>query len=143
MSDQHPSPAIPPEEFIRRFDNLAQRLDQVKDAAARHFLPGEIERFAFDGKTGGAISVVDDRGSNALSYAVYNPNDFRIFVGLAGGSATPDGLIVPKQKLVIAPLIVNGHISLAADAAQLAEGSGTILRVRFPTPQPFAAYSLS
>jgi hypothetical protein len=125
-----------------RLDDLEGILEKLKDTYARLFLGGEIERFAFNGK-GGLTQLTDDRGSNALSYAVYNPNNFRVFVGLAGTSADSSGLIVPKQKLVVAPLQVNGHVALAADATELGEGSGSILRVRFPLPQAFAAYALS
>jgi hypothetical protein len=117
-------------------EGLTAAIEEFKRVSARHFVAGEIERFRFDGKAG-EVRFLDDHGSNCLSYAVYNPNNFRVFVGLAGLGATADALIVPKQKLVVAPLQVNGHIELAADEAELKEGSGTILRVRFPVPQPF------
>jgi hypothetical protein len=130
-----PTPAEHPDLHLR-LSLVAEQLAELKDAMARNFAAGEIERFSFNGKTG-MLQVTDDHGSNALSYAVYNPNNFRVFVGLAGTSASTDGLIVPKQKLVVAPLQINGRVQLAADATELGEGSGTILRVRFPMPQPF------
>jgi hypothetical protein len=126
----------------QRLDSLELLLAELKDTWARLFLSGEVERMTFRGKEG-LTTLTDDHGSTALSYAVYNPNDFRVFVGLAGTSASTDGLIVPKQKLVVAPLIINGAVQLAADTTELGEKSGTIIRVRFPTPQPFAAYALN
>ena len=145
MSDYgQPQGAPAPEhaDLHQRFDGFEQRIEEVKDLLARNFGAGEIERFTFNGKTG-PVQVTDDHGSNALSYAIYNPNNFRVFAGLAGTSASADGLIVPKQKLVVAPLQINGRVQLAADATELAEGSGAILRVRFPMPQAFAVYALT
>jgi hypothetical protein len=139
---QAAEPGAPPEHASLHLASVEQRLAEIKDALARNFAAGEIERFTFNGKTG-PVQVTDDHGSNALSYAVYNPNNFRVFVGLAGTSASVDGLIVPKQKLVVAPLQINGRVQLAADATELAEGSGTILRVRFPMPQPFFVGALA
>jgi hypothetical protein len=124
------------------FAELEKHMRQMRDFAMRNFAGGEIERIRFNGKTG-VTSFTDDRGSNSLAYAVYNPNNFRVFVGLGGAGATADALIVPKQKLVVAPLQVDGHIELAADAVELAEGAGNILRVRFPTPQPFFVGALN
>jgi hypothetical protein len=130
------------QDLCKRFDAFTAELEELKRNAARHFLSGEIERFRFNGKAG-ETRFTDDHGSNCLSYAVYNPNDFRVFVGLAGLGATADGLIVPKQKLVVAPLQINGHVELAADASELGEKAGTILRVRFPVPQAFFVGALS
>lgn len=138
----HSAPPLEHADLHLRLDTVEHRIGEIKDALARNFAAGEIERFTFNGKTG-QVQVTDDHGSNALSYAVYNPNNFRVFVGLAGTSASVDGLIVPKQKLVVAPIQINGRVQLAADATELAEGSGTILRVRFPMPQAFAVYALS
>jgi len=129
-------------DLAHRFELLEASMRELKDVAMRNFFAGEIERFRFDGKAG-TTRWLDDHGSNALSYAIYNPNDFRVFVGLAGTGATADALIVPKQKLVVAPLQINGRVEVAADAEQLKEGSGTILRVRFPTPQPFFVGALT
>jgi hypothetical protein len=131
------------EELAQRIERLedamGETLTEMKDLWARLFLAGEIQRFAFDESN---LQQTDDRGSNALSYAVYNPNAFRIFVALAGGEATEDGgLVVPKEKLVVAPLQINGHVNLGVDAEEVGEG-GSILRVRFPLPQQFAAYAL-
>lgn len=129
-------------ELLDRLCSLEQAIEKMKDVASRNFLSGEIEGFSFDGAAG-RTRWTDDHGSNALAYAVYNPNEFRVFVGLAGTSASSDGLIVPKQRLVVAPLQINGHVELAADEEQLAKGSGRILRVRFPTPQPFYVGALA
>ncbi len=130
MNQHQPAPSQ------QHIEDLTAAIEQLKSLEARHFLGGEIERFRFDGGAG-LIRQLDDHGSNCLSYAVYNPNEFRVFVALAGTSADADGLIVPKQKLVVAPLQVNGHIELAVDAGEIEEEAGTILRVRFPVPQAF------
>lgn len=129
-------------DLAQHLERLGGELGALKDAMARNFMAGEIERFRFDGKAG-EVRFTDDHGSNCLSYAIYNPNDFRVFVGLAGLAATADALIVPKQKLVVAPLQINGHVELAADETELGEKAGTILRVRFPTPQAFFVGALA
>lgn len=129
------------QDLSKRLEALECETRELKDFAIRNFLAGEIERIRFNGKAG-LTSWLDDHGSNALSYAIYNPNEFRVFVGLAGAGASASGLIVPKQKLVVAPLTINGHVEVAADAEELGEKEATVLRVRFPSPQPFAAYAL-
>jgi hypothetical protein len=129
------------EELCRRTGDLSTRIEALKEVAARHFLAGELEHFRFDGKAG-EVRFLDDRGSNCLSYAVYNPNEFRVFVGHGGRAATEDALIVPAKRLVVAPLQINGYVELAADLTELGEKAGAILRVRFPTPQPFFVGSL-
>lgn len=130
------------DQLEQRLEDLGAAIEELRGVAARNFLGGEIERFHFDGKAG-LLEALDDHGSNALAYAVYNPNNFRVFVGLAGTSAAADSFVVPKQKLVVAPVQVNGHIELAASAEDIAEGSGFIWRVRFPTPQPFFVGALA
>lgn len=132
MSDQHRHP------LEAHVTDLGSRLSELRDLMARYSLAGEIERFAFSTTQ---LRQMDDRGSNCLSYAVYNPNDFKVFIGLAGASADADGLVVPAQKLVVAPLQVNGHIELGVDAGEVGEG-GAVHRVRFPVPQPFSVSSL-
>jgi len=146
MSDHDRHPHIVSSDTQAVHDRLCgveDRLEEVKDAMARAFAGGEVQRFTFLGKEG-ITSLLDDKGSNALSYAVYNPNNFRVFVGLGGASAdASSGLIIPKQKLVVAPIQVNGHVALAADATELAEATGSIIRVRFPTPQAFFVGALA
>ena len=126
-------------ELVCRMSELSQEVMQLRNALLRNFAAGEIERFNFAATR---LKQMDDRGSNALAYAIYNPNNFKVFVGLAGASADKDGLVIPKQKLVVAPLEVNGHIELGVSAEEVGEG-GTILRVRFPTPQPFSVHALA
>jgi hypothetical protein len=124
-----------------RNDQATERLQQlvaglsteVRAALMAHSASGEFRQLAF---SAARLQWTDDVGSNALSLAVYNPNNFKIFVGLAGGDATPQSFPVPKQKLIVIPCLVNGSVKFAVEAGEVGEG-GSIWRVRFPTPQSF------
>lgn len=112
-------------------DNLAGEVRAMNAALARNFVNGEIASLVFDGKAG-ITQVTDDQGGDALSYALYNDTDVAISIGLVGGR-----LRVPKRKLLVAPVTVNGHVELFADPTALAETRISVMRWRFPTPLPF------
>jgi uncharacterized membrane protein len=119
-------------------DSLAGEVRSMTAVLARDFVNGEILTLNFGGPKE-VTSVVDDRGSNALAYAVYNPTAFNFELAAAGGL-----ILIPKQKVVVAPVTVNGHISVSVKPG---EAIGTewvqVLRWRFPTPQPFYVGDLS
>jgi hypothetical protein len=122
-----------------RFDGIEAAIERLKHLEQRLFLAGEWEHFTFNGKTG-QTRVLDDHGSNCLALAVYNPNKIPVFVGWAGRSPEEgSGLKVPKQTLLVAPIQINGSAEFGVNSEELAEGTASIFRVRFPTPQPFFA----
>jgi len=127
------------EELCRRLDGMVAAMRELEASFARHTMAGEWLRLRF---TASQLLQLDDKGSNALAYGVYNPNAFPVQVGLAGAGAAADGFVVPKQKLLVAPVQVNGHVELAVPAGEVGEG-GFVWRVRFPTPQPFFVGALN
>lgn len=126
-------------DLARHLERIPETMRSLEAAMARNFIPGSWLRMKF---TAAEPKVLDDKGPNALALAIYNPNNFRIYVGQAGGGAAKDGFVVPKQKLVVAPLQVNGTVEFLADEEDIAAGSGFVWRVRFETPQPFFVGSL-
>lgn len=128
------------QELHERFERLEAGLLRVEEAIARVGAEGEPMPIAFKPTQ---TVVTDDQGHPALSYAVYNPTNVKVFVALAGTSATKDGLIVPKQKLVVAPLQVNGNIQLGVDPTELGEETIRVIRWRFVLPQPFFVGALN
>jgi hypothetical protein len=123
------------EQLRCELDAVAREVHELTDVLARSFANGEVAALSFDGSKG-ISQVTDDKGSNALAYAIYNNTKVDLFVSLAG-AGPQSGLEVPAQKLVVAPITVNGAVDVAADATQLAETRITVLRWRFPTPQAF------
>jgi len=117
-------------DLSERLDTLGPAIQRVEAALARFAVPGSWLRMHF---TPGERRVLDDKGGNALALAVYNPNAFSVFVGTGGTSAAADSFEVPANKLVVAPLQVNGAAEFLAEG----EAAGFVWRVRFPTPQPF------
>lgn len=132
MGHQHDDHHHPDADVARRLDAVGPAIERLEAAFARFTVPGSWLRMKF---TFEDATELDDKGGNALALAVYNPNDFTVYVGTGGVSAAKDSFPVPPNKLVVAPLQVNGPIQFLAD---LKEGeSGYVWRVRFPTLQPF------
>lgn len=129
--------------LAEQFDLLGQEIEELKQAMIQNFAGGELRRIIFNGKVPGGFQALDDSGSDALAYAIYNPTELEVFVGLAGLPPSANGLVIPAKKLVVAPVAVNGSIQLAVDATKLAEKEVSVLRVRFPTPQPFFVGALA
>lgn len=130
-------------EVCQRLDALAAAMRELEQSFSRHFLNGEQLRLPF---TKAQPRLLDDKGGNALAYGVYNPNNFRVYLGLAGANAAADGFVVPKQKLVVVPATINGAVELLADEKEIGEAAGekgTVWRWRFPTPQPFYVGALA
>lgn len=125
-------------ELCRHLEAVPAAVGRLEQVLARNAIPGSWQRMRF---TQAAPRVVDDNGANALALAIYNPNEFRVYVGV-GGSAAPDSFVVPKKKLVVAPIQVNGAVEFLGDEGDLAAGAGFVWRVRFSTPQPFFVGSL-
>lgn len=119
-------------------DRLAGEMRCMTDVLARDFVNGEVLALAFGGPQE-VTKVVDDRGGNALAYGVYNATAFDLVL------ETPAGpLLIPKQKVVVAPVTVNGNISLSVKAAEaIGKEWIPVLRWRFPTPQPFYVGALA
>lgn len=123
-------------------EDLGERMEALKLEMMRSYTGGEIRTLVFNGQVSGGFQVLDDKGSDALSYGIYNPTKFKVMVGLAGLPPSQSGLVVPAHKLVVAPLQVNGSVQLKIDPEELGEESASILRIRFPLPQPFFVGSL-
>lgn len=137
MTDHAHAPTY--DELCRRLEAVPEAIAQLERVLARNAVAGSWRRMHF---SAAEPRFTDDVGPNALALAVYNPNNFRVYVGLAG-SAAPDSFVVPKQKLVVAPIQVNGSTDFLADEGDIAAGAGFVWRVRFTTPQPFAAHALA
>ena len=110
-------------DLAHRFELLEASMRELKDVAMRNFFAGEIERFRFDGKAG-TTRWLDDHGSNALSYAIYNPNYFRVFVGLedlsfpmlcigACGLMNAVGNVQPRKVAELYEQTVKGNLEAA------------------------------
>lgn len=112
-------------------DRLAGALYDMDAILARNFVNGEIAGFRFDGAQG-IDTVLDDQGGDALAYGLYNNTDVPVTIATAAM-----GLQVPARFLVVAPITINGHVQLVADPEALGEKAVSVLRWRFPTPQPF------
>lgn len=112
-------------------DRVAGALYGMDAILARNFVNGEIAGFHFDGSQG-IDSALDDQGSDALAYGLYNNTDVPVTISTAA-----IGLEVPARFVVVAPITINGHVQLFADAEALGESSVSVLRWRFPTVQPF------
>jgi hypothetical protein len=143
VSDHRHHHTLSDEEICRRLDAIAAAMHELEAAYARNFLNGEQLRLPF---TKAQPRQLDDKGGNALAYAVYNPNNFRVYLGLAGANAAADGFVVPKQKLLVVPATINGSVELLADEKEIGEAvgeKGTVWRWRFPTPQPFYVGALA
>lgn len=118
---------------------LEEAIGEMRDLTATlagQFVNGEIGAFTFDGATG-ITNVLDDQGSDALAYALYNNTDVPVTI-----QTSAVGVLVPKRFLMVAPLTINGHVQLVADATALGEKQASVLRWRFPSPQPFFACKL-
>lgn len=125
---------------------LTQQMAELLQLTQRLAVPlaGQMLPHEFNGKEAASLDWTDDTGPDCLSYAVYNPNAFRVAVSALGaGAGGARAFVVPKQKLVVAPIQVAGDVHLAANAEDIGEASGLVWRVRFPTPQPFFVGALA
>lgn len=143
MSDQAQQPS-PVDRGLEQLEAVQARLDHLCAELASQRVPAELAAIVFDGKAG-LVEHVDDVGAPCLSYAVYNPTEFSVFVAMQGGPARPGAgcLEVPKQKLVVFPFAVSGHISLGVDAQAIEEEQAQVFRARFHTVQPFFVGALA
>lgn len=139
MSDRTPMEA-----GLDQLERLERKLDRLCYEIAAQRIPAELASFRFDGKAG-VTEVVDDVGAPVVSYGIYNPNEFAVFVAMQGGPARPNAgcLEVPKQKLAVFPFAVSGHVALGVDPEAIGEENGLIFRARFHTVQPFFVGALA
>lgn len=138
-----PTQPTPLERGVTEIEAVRRHLARVCGELDRQLIPGELAGVRFDGKSG-EFEFVDDHGSPALSYAVYNTSDIPVFVAFGGGPASAAGgaLEVPARYLVVFPISTLGHVRLGVDAGELGEDQLQLQRVRFHTVQPFFAGAL-
>lgn len=128
MSQEHEQKAMDAAELQVALESVAGEVRSMTAVLARDYVNGEIRAFTF---TAARTRQVDDAGSNALAYGVLNDNDVAVTIATSAAS-----IVVPPRFWMVVPITVNGSIELEVNPEDLGTEEASVVRWRFPTPQP-------
>jgi hypothetical protein len=112
---------------------------RLRDLAEREQLPARFRPLTFNGAGEPPVLEIQDRfGDLSPSFAIVNPLEVKIYVGISGekAAAGQGAFLVPAKRAIVLPVGVY-NLMIGADKADLGAAQGTVFLLRFATLQPF------